>query len=172
MLRNLIITGLLTFTLLCDVALLQADEPVRQPLFKIERNTNTNIVQYDVQVGANGKLDSKTPVVAYWIRHAEQGQKEELSWIQRKFAYGFKSRFDRQSDTVSLEMAADIGRTIRVQKYKGSYRAMADIDGKPSRIEKIYIHASGKGMSTSVDFIELHGVNLDTKDKAYERLVP
>ena len=114
----------------------------------------------------------KNPVVAYWIRHAEHGQKEELSWIQRKFAYGFKSKFDRKSDTATLEMAADIGLSIKVQRYEGTYRAMADIDRRPSRIEKIYIHASGKGMSTSVDFIEWHGVDLEMGNKTYERFVP
>lgn len=125
-----------------------------------------------MQVGPTGKLDSKNPVVAYWIRLAEQGQIKELSWIQRNFAYGFKFSFDRKTDTVKLEMAADIGRFITVRSHNGSYRAIADIDRKPSRIEKIYIHATGKGLSTSVSFIELHGVDLEMGNKTYERFTP
>ena len=167
-----IITGLLTFSLICEAAILQADQTVQQPLFRIERNTNINIIQYDAQVGPTGQLDKKKPVLAYWIRLAEQGQVKKLSWIQRKFAFGFKFKFDHESATVTLKMAAKIGRPINVRRHSGSYRAMADIDGKASQIVKIFIHATGKGLSTKVDFIELHGIDLDTGDKTFERFVP
>lgn len=167
-----IITGLLTFSLICEAAILQADQTVQQPLFRIERNTNNNIIQYDAQVGPTGELDKKKPVLAYWIRLAEQGQVKKLSWLQRKFAYGFKSKFDPKTDTATLEMAADIGRPIKVQREGETYKAIADINGKPSRIVKIFIHATGKGLSAKVDFIELHGINLDTGDKTFERFVP
>ena len=35
----------------------------------------------DAQIGDNGKLDSREPVAAYWIRLAEQGQVEKLSFV-------------------------------------------------------------------------------------------
>jgi hypothetical protein len=34
-------------------------EPGRAPLFKIERNTNANIIQYDAQIGPDGRLLKK-----------------------------------------------------------------------------------------------------------------
>lgn len=164
---------MLTLILICEAAIpKEDDQTIQQPLFRIERNTNINIIQYDAQVGPTGKLDSKKPVVAYWIRLAEHRQREELSWIQRKFAYGFKSKFDRKTDTATLEMAADIGRPIKVQRDEETYKAIADINGKASQIVKIFIHATGKGLSAKVDFIELHGIDLDTGNKTFERFVP
>ena len=67
-------------TLLIPIESLSKDKQT-QHLFKIERNKNANIVQYDVQMKADGKLDPKKPVVAYWIRHAKDGQKEDLKWV-------------------------------------------------------------------------------------------
>ena len=164
--------SLLIVCLLCKPLILLAAQPDQQSLFRIERNTNANIIQYDAKLGPDGKLNKTEPVVGYWIRLAEQGQVKELSWIQRKFAYGFSTDFDRNSDSATLDMAADLGRLIKVLRINGSYLATADIDGKLSRIEKIYIHASGKGLSTTVDYIELHGVALNGSDVTYERFVP
>jgi hypothetical protein len=167
-----IIAGLLFFALICEPVFLQADELERQSLFRIERSKNANILQYDAQIGPDGKLNKKEPVIVYWVRLAEQGQVKELSWIQRKFAFGFKAVTDRKSGIVTLHMSADIGQPIRVQHIDGAYRAMVDIDGKPSQLVKIYIQASRKGMSISVEFIEIYGIDLDTGDETYARFVP
>ena len=81
-------------TLLCAPQWVLAETAVRQGLFHIERNRNANIIQYDAQVGMDGKLLKKGPVVAYWIRLAEQGQAKKLSWAQKAFAYGFDAKLD------------------------------------------------------------------------------
>jgi hypothetical protein len=60
--------------IVCCPVLSYADTLDRQPLFKIERSKNANIIQYDAQLGADGKLHAREPVVAYWLRLAEQGQ--------------------------------------------------------------------------------------------------
>ena len=151
---------------------LQAGTPDRQALFKIERNKNANIVQYDAQIGADGKLLKKEPVVAYWVRLAEKGQVEELSWVQKTFAYGFNVKHDLKNDTLELDMKADIGRPITVQRAGDGYRAAAQIDGSNAYIEKIFIHATGKGMSTTVNYIELHGDDAKTGEKRFEKTVP
>src|SRR5690606_35311398 len=36
----------------------------------------------------NGELNPSSPIQAYWIRYADQGQIEKLTFIQRKLAYG------------------------------------------------------------------------------------
>ena len=167
-----IISGLLFIALICEPVLLQADQWERQSLFRIERSKNANILQYDAQIGPDGKLNKKEPVIVYWVRLAEQGQVKELSWIQRKFAFGFKTVTDRKSGLITLHMAADIGQPIRVQHIDGAYRAMVDIDGNPSQLEKIYIQASKKGMSITVEFVEIYGIDLDTGDETYIRFVP
>src|SRR6185437_6787711 len=60
-------------------------------LFYLQRQPNTNTIVYELHV-KNNKLDADDPVHGYWIRYQEKGQREELSWIQRTFAYGIHSK--------------------------------------------------------------------------------
>jgi hypothetical protein len=63
-----------------------------ESLFYVQRTSNTNTIVYDLNIGADGKLNSDEPVKVYWIKYAEDGQKQGLSYIQRKFAYGLTSK--------------------------------------------------------------------------------
>ena len=147
-------------------------KPDRDELFYIERNKNANIVQYDAQLGPNGLLSSKQPVVAYWVRLAEQGQVKELNWIQSKFAYGFKANLNKDENTVKLQMVAIPDRTIMVRLVDGDYRAIADINGVECYVDKLFIHAAGEGLSTKVSYIELYGVPVNNNEPQYERFHP
>ena len=166
------IVALLACGLLFTRASLWAEPSERSHLFTIERNTNANVVQYDAQFGTDGRLNIKEPVIVYWVRLAEQGQIDKLNWIQKKFAYGFKVKMDRKSNTATLDMSADIGRPIIVQLINGEYRAITSIDDQASQVGKIFIHATGKGLSTRVDYIELFGTDLESGNETYEKIIP
>src|SRR3954452_17345983 len=58
-------------------------------LFYLQRTANTNTIVYELNYN-NRDLDVEEPIHVYWIRYTEQGQKEELNYIQKKFAYGVK----------------------------------------------------------------------------------
>lgn len=143
-----------------------------QHLFKIERSKNANIVQYDVRMKADGKLDPKKPVVAYWIRLAKDGRKEDLKWVEKSFAYGFKAKYDAKTNTAIMDMAAKINRKIKVLEIKGEYRAEITIDGQSAFLEKIFISSKGKGASTKVKYMELFGKDVKTGEDRYEKLKP
>ncbi len=144
----------------------------REPLFKIERSKNANIIQYDAQIGADGMLDAKTPVVAYWIRLADEGEVRELSWVQRTFAFGFHAHYDPVTDTVSMKMAVDIDRDIAVVRDGDVYRAKTTIDGAPSYLDRIYIMAHKHGLLISIDYVDIYGKDASTGDERFEHFVP
>ena len=166
------IAGLLLVTILLTPIILLGNEPGRDALFRIERNKNANIVQYDAQVGANGTLHAEEPVAVYWVRLAEQGQVRKLSWSQRKFAYGFKVKLDKNDNVATMDMALNIGRTIVIKQEDEDYRAVIQINGVETYLEKIFIHASGKGISTRLNYIELHGNAVNNGDEQFERIPP
>lgn len=169
--RN-IIAGWLVFALLFEPLYLQADQADRQALFKIERSKNANIVQYDAQIGPDGKLDGKKPVIVYWIRLAEDGQIKKLSWLQKRFVYGFKADLDRKTDSVILDMNYDLSPPIKVERVNGSYQARAEINGKLSHLVKVFIHSTGDGFSTRLDYIEMHGTDPGTGENISQRFDP
>jgi hypothetical protein len=166
------ISVLLILALAVAPLLTQAETPTQQHLFKIERSKNANIIQYDAQVAPDGKLLKKEPVVGYWIRLAEQGQVQELSWVQRTFAFGFSAKLDRNRERAEMDMAADFGRPIIVIRNGDVYRATAPIDDSLSYLEKIYIQASGKGMSVTVEYVELYGEDMKTGEARYQKFTP
>jgi hypothetical protein len=142
------------------------------PLFRVERSKNANVVQYDVRVGADGRLDPDEPVVAYWVRLAGDGRQEPLTWVQRKFAYGFDAHLAAQRDAAVLEMAAPIGRPLRVRRIAGAWRAETRIDERPALIERIYVRSDDAGTWPRVLYVELHGSDAETGAPVFERLVP
>lgn len=164
------ISTLLCFSVISSNAV--STEPTRDALFHIERNKNINIVQYDAQVSSDGRLYVKEPIVAYWIRYANKGEIKELTWIQKKFAYGLKVKLDQNTNTAKVEMAADIGRSLVVKRFGEDYRAVGDINGVKSFFNKIFIQASGSGISTKVEYIELFGSSMTNQKEQYERFIP
>jgi hypothetical protein len=158
--------------LLCTPLVVQAETLTSHPLFHIERSKNANIVQYDAQVAEDGRLFKKKPVVAYWIRHNEQGQRQELNWIQRTFAYGFNTKLDKNRESVVIDMKADVGQAIKVIRDGDTFRATLVIDGETSYFEKMYIDSTRKGMSIDVHYVELFGEDMKTGEARYEKFTP
>lgn len=149
-----------------------AETLTNHPLFHIERSKNANIVQYDAQVAEDGKLFRKEPVVAYWIRLNEQGQKQELNWLQKTFAYGFNTDIDKSREKAEVNMKADVGQVIKVVRDGDKFRAIITIDGAPSYFEKMYIDSKRKGLSVDVYYVELFGEDIKTGEARYEKIVP
>ena len=165
-------TGVLTLALIFAPAILFAKELEHQSLFKIERSKNANIIQYDAQIGPDGKLFKKEPVIGYWIRLAEQGQVKQLTWIQHTFAFGFKVKYHPATDTATVDMVADIGQPITVRRVGGEYMATVNIEDQPSQLVKMYIQAHGKGMKVKVEYVDIFGKDLETGEETYARIIP
>ncbi len=167
--------GILLFVLLMLPVQLpvQAADPVSShPLFKLERSKNANFIQYDAQVTPDGRLSKKDPVVGYWIRLAEQGQRKELTWTQRTFAFGFKTKLAKDRESLKMQMKLDLGAPILVVREGDSFRATVPIEGDPSWLEKIFIDSSRKGLSVDIRYVELFGTDRETGEARYQKIVP
>jgi len=143
-----------------------------QPLFIIERSKNANVVHYDARLTADGELDPNEPVIAYWVKLAKDGRREELSWIEKKKAYGFEIKPDPSVKGYKMTLVADPQRPIIVKKEVDAFRAEGVIDGHPAVLEKMYIEASDGLTGPKVEYIELYGKDLETGGKRYEKIAP
>ncbi len=142
-------------------------------LFYVQRTSNTNTIVYDLNFGSNGKLDAAEPVKPYWIRYAEKGQKEDLSYIQRKFAYGL------------TEKALNNGNyDIRFVSYKkfpltlmksadGKYHIFALIAQKQILLNRIFVKIDGGSFwLPNVTYVEVKGTDQITGREIVERFKP
>jgi hypothetical protein len=160
------------FAILALLAAPGAAQIKTSPLFIIERNKNANVVHYDARLTADGELDPKEPVIAYWVRLAEDGRREELSWIEKKKAYGFTIKPDPSVSGYIMTLVAVPERQITVKKEKDVVRAEAVIDGRPVVLEKMYINASDGLTGPKVHYIEAYGKDLQTGEERREEMVP
>ena len=170
--KTRLIAASLVFILSISPLMVQAEQLRQEPLFKIERSKNANIIQYDAQIGSDGKLYKKEPVIGYWIRLAEQGQVKKLTWVQRTFAFGFKAKYHQATDSATVDMVADIGQPITVKRVNGHYMPVINLEDGPSQLVKIYILAHGKGMSIKVEHVEIFGRDLATGKDTYAKIIP
>lgn len=170
LLKTLVATIICT-TLLIPVACF-SEKLETDHLFRIERSKNTNVVHYHAQLTLEGTLKPETPVIAYWIMNANNGEKEDLNWIEKKIAYGFSVEYDTKGDFWIMDLVADIQRKIKVYKANGRYRAELLIDGHPAFIDRIYIKSIEGGMRPKVEYMEFFGKCIETGSNLYEKFVP
>jgi hypothetical protein len=141
-------------------------------LFYLQRNPNPNTVIYELNA-PGGKLDLDEPVHPYWIRYNEQGQKADLNYIQRKFAFG-----------VSAKSIGTGKWDIRLAAYKkfpltlmrgsdGKYHIFATISQKQAIISRIFVKIEGGTFwFPNVRFIEILATDTQTGTAVIERFKP
>ena len=160
------------FAVLALLAAPAAAQIKTSPMFIIERNMNANVVHYNARLTADGKLDPKEPVIAYWVMLATDGHRQKLNWIEKKKAYGFTTKPDPSVNGYRMSLVAAPERQITVKKEKDVVRAEAVIDGRPAVLEKMYINASGGLTAPKVHYIEVYGKDLQTGEERREKMVP
>lgn len=141
-------------------------------LFFIQRNTNRNTIVYDANLNARGNFDNGNPVDAYWLRYASRGHRMELTWLQRNFAYGYKARQDTAGKGYWVTLTAYEDRKIHLRKNRdGNPIAVMDINGKPCRLDHIWVFTEGDGSWPTILHLDLHGFRLSDGQSEAERIL-
>ena len=142
-------------------------------LFYVQRTPNANTIIYDLNLNSDGKLNTDQPVKAYWIKYAEKGQKEELNYIQRKFAYG-----------LNVKALNNGNYDIRFVSYKkfpltlmrsgdGTYHIFALIAQKQVILNRIFVKIDGGTFwIPNVTYVEVKGSDPVTGKEIVERFKP
>jgi hypothetical protein len=119
----------------------------------------------------NGVLDLDNPVREFWLRYQEKGERKELSYIQRKFAYGIKAR---KLGNSRYELSI-----VSYKKYKmflepGPDKKMSvysNINQKKVILTSIFLRINGGSFwSPNVEFIDLSGIEPVSHTLVRERL--
>jgi hypothetical protein len=144
-------------------------------LFYLQRSPNTNALSYDINIDQKtGKPDEDSPIHVYWLQYAEgHGEPSELTYLQRKFAYGV--------DATSLPNGKY---DIRIMSYKkfpltlmkaadGKYHIFAIVSKKQILLQNIFIQIEGGSVwSPNVIYVEMKGTDPVTGKVVTERFKP
>jgi hypothetical protein len=138
-------------------------------LFYLQRTSNTNTIVYELNY-KKGILDESNPVHVFWIRYAEKGQKAELSWIQRVFAYGVKIKLMPDS-SYRVRLVSYAGYSMYLKKGADKkYRMYAPINGKQMILNRIFVKITGGSMwSPDIEYFEVSGIDPTTGKPVAER---
>ncbi|HET7410000.1 MAG TPA: DUF4833 domain-containing protein [Paracoccaceae bacterium] len=123
----------------------------------MQRSTNPNTVVYAARFGADGRLDQKDPITAYWRRFNTDGHVKDLSTIERRMAYGVtSSRREPGVFDVRFRAIPDIPLVL---EQRGPGQAVLTFAPKGQAIDLTYgyLEVDESGLIPSVTGIKLFG---------------
>ncbi len=145
-------------------------------LFYLQRSKNKNTIIYELNTLPNGTVNKEEPVHPYWLRYEEGCKKTELSYIQKKLAFGIDAVLtDKEKGNYILTMVSYKDRSLFLQKrlinniYR--YRIFIVINGKISILQCIFVNAVDNYFGYPVvKSIELFGTDVKTGSNVYEKI--
>ncbi len=139
-----------------------------QRLFHISRSVNRNLVCYDVNQ-KNGVLDMKNPIHVYWHNRTDNpGHENDLSFFQRKMAYGYNVLAKGQNE-VDVKLTAYKKRSMKVCQHNGKWISKLNINGRSCQLTEIQVKTK-EGNPLNVLYINLVGVSLADGSKQIEKI--
>lgn len=145
--------------------------PVGNPnqLFYLQRTSNTNTIVCELN-HKNGVPDPEEPVHVFWIRYGENGQKEELNFIQRKFAYGIKSELISK-DKYELNFVSYKKFPMYLMKGPNNkFNVYGIINQKQAIVSRIFVKINGGSFwSPNVEYVEIKGIDPTNGREVIER---
>lgn len=144
---------------------------VKELLFYIQRDPNTNTVCYTANVKGDGNLDPDHPVDVFWMNYATSGKRSGLTALQRSFAYGVTVRQFRK-DSIDFRIVAVPGRRLLLRGDRpGNYWVQTAINGKTCRLGRVYLNITGGStLSPELSYIEIQGYRVIDKMIEIERI--
>lgn len=141
-------------------------------LFFLQRTPNSNTIVCELNF-KNGELDQEKPVHVFWIRYSEEGQRQELSFIQRTFAYGIKTK-QLSKDKYELWFVSYKKYRMRLMKdAKGRYHVFTAISGKYAILRSLFISINGGSFwSPNIEYMEIKGIDITNGSEIAERIKP
>lgn len=120
-------------------------------LLTINRSRDTDIINYELNIDENGNIDSENPIHIYWLRQTQQNQKEALTWIQNRYAYGIKlventNIVENPNSNVVLKFkfVSYNNAILEVRKHtNNSYKLYTVFNNQEMEVSNIYIQFNG-----------------------------
>nr|WP_121272802.1 DUF4833 domain-containing protein [Pedobacter schmidteae] len=145
---------------------------ISNQLFYLQRDPNTNTIICELNVDEDGELNKKEPIKVYWLRYSEKGGREELSYIQRKFAYGIQSKAIGD-DEYELRFVSHKKLPMYLQKSADDkkYHVYVTVNKKKIQLDRIFVRIEGGSFwIPNVKYVELKGINTANKAQTIERI--
>jgi len=140
---------------------------ISNQLFYLQRDPNTNTIICQLNVDHNGEVNNENPVNVFWMRYGDQGEKKELGYIQRKFAYGIQTK-NLGKGQFELRFAARKNLPMYLNKSAADkkYHVFVTVNNKKVQIERIFLRIEGGSFwLPNVKYVEIKGLDANDPSK-------
>jgi hypothetical protein len=144
---------------------------ITNQLFYLQRDPNLNTLIYELNV-KDGVIDRDEPVIGYWIRYGEGGKKQDMSYVQKKFAYGVESK-ELGKDHFELRFVSHKKLALYLQRTVGDkkFHVYVTINNKKLLLDRIFVRIEGGSFwLPNVRYVELRGLNPESNTVITERI--
>ena len=144
------------------------DEP--NQLFYVQRSPNSNTVVYAAKLDAQGNLDSKAPVEAFWRKFNIDGSKQPLNFMERMMAYGVKMESRKQPITFTIASLPQRRLTLSLDAQHRPQATMA-IGNHTVKVVYVYLQVVEGGLMPSVPSLDIFGIDISSGKAIHEHLI-
>ena len=146
---------------------------IREMMFYLQRDPNANTVVYELNRNSAGAVDEKQPIHPFWIRYADDGERKELNYIQRKFAYGLNTK-KLGNGSYELTFVCYSKLPLYLRKAPGrKYHIYVTINQQEAMLDRVYVRIEGGTFWVpNVVYVELKGRDAATGKVVTERFKP
>jgi phosphatidylglycerophosphate synthase len=145
---------------------------ITNQLFYLQRDPNTNTIICELNTDSRGQVDETEPVHVYWLRFQENGEKKDLGYIQRKFAYGIESKSMGKGE-YELRFVSHKKLPMYLVKSEDDkkYHVYVTVNNKKIQIERIFLRIEGGSFwLPNVKYVEIKGMNTSNNTLITERI--
>ncbi|MDB5119133.1 MAG: CDP-alcohol phosphatidyltransferase [Sphingobacteriales bacterium] len=143
---------------------------INNQLFYLQRDPDANTVVYKLNM-KDGQLVNNEPVSAFWIRYDEDGQVQALTTLQKRLAYGIKSKLIAKGK-YELRFASYSKLPLYLlQSDANAYYVCAMVQHKKMVLNRIFVRVKdGSFNIPKVVYIELSGKDAETGKQLTHRI--
>lgn len=145
----------------------------KNQIFYVQRSMNANTIVYTARIGADGQLDPDRPVDVFWRRFNDQGERKDLSFLERTVAFGVKAeKLGGKPPSFRMRVISYPQRSAILSLVDGKPQLVTKIAGVPSRLDHAFLHLDESGSMPKVTLVDLVGHALDTGKEMRESFIP
>lgn len=142
-------------------------------IFYVQRSLNSNTIVYAARRDAAGGLDSRNPVDVYWRRYNDEGQRQELSSLESRFAFGVKVKpVKDQPGAFKVAVVSYPERQALLKLVNGVPRLEGMVAGQPAVLDHAWLDVDDSGSVPKVNRVDLYGSSLATGAALKESFIP
>lgn len=115
-------------------------------LFYVQRTINSNTIVYVLNQDRDGNLHENEPIKVYWIKYAQGGKVDPLTFIQKNYAYGVQAKLiDKEKKSFSFEFVSYHKRQFYLLKsgVDNKYHVYGYIKNKLIILNSIFVKIEG-----------------------------